>query len=162
MMAEPKDDELSEAMLEETSLIDEDDPLGDIKAAWIMSGEDLEEFTVAKFNRKLKQQDKAEWAVKFVRGETDYEDKMDEIDRLKARQFKLAHAAATGMRVGKAVGKELGTLRHGAYRSIEPRFLASKRGAGDLSRSMMREKGRDPIGKFPRRRAVVGGRRTWR
>ena len=54
-----------------------DDPLADIKAAWIMAGEDIKDFTVMKFNKKLREEEKRDFNKNFISGNTDYEEKID-------------------------------------------------------------------------------------
>jgi len=51
--------------------------LADIKAAWIMAGEDIKDFTVMKFNKKLREEEKRDFNKNFISGNTDYEEKID-------------------------------------------------------------------------------------
>ena len=55
----------------------DEDPLRDIRAAWVMSGEKIEDFSILKFNKKLRLQEKQDFALNFIRGTTDYDEKMD-------------------------------------------------------------------------------------
>ena len=71
--------ELSRAGYLETDeeIAQDDDPLADIKAAWIMAGEDIKDFTVMKFNKKLREEEKRDFNKNFISGNTDYEEKID-------------------------------------------------------------------------------------
>ena len=57
--------------------------LADIKAAWIMAGEDIKDFTVMKFNKKLREEEKRDFNKNFISGNTDYEEKIDLLNRMR-------------------------------------------------------------------------------
>ena len=42
-----------------------------------MSGEDIKDFTVMKFNKKLREEEKRDFNKNFISGNTDYEEKID-------------------------------------------------------------------------------------
>ena len=77
--------ELSRAGYLETDeeIAQDDDPLADIKAAWIMAGEDIKDFTVMKFNKKLREEEKRDFNKNFISGNTDYEEKIDLLNRMR-------------------------------------------------------------------------------
>ena len=69
--------ECTEAVSRRRRPAQDDDPLADIKAAWIMAGEDIKDFTVMKFNKKLREEEKRDFNKNFISGNTDYEEKID-------------------------------------------------------------------------------------
>ena len=87
--------ELSRAGYLETDeeIAQDDDPLADIKAAWIMAGEDIKDFTVMKFNKKLREEEKRDFNKNFISGNTDYEEKIDL--RLSASRYAIAATTIT-------------------------------------------------------------------
>ena len=42
-----------------------------------MAGEDIKDFTVMKFNKKLREEEKRDFNKNFISGNTDYEEKID-------------------------------------------------------------------------------------
>ena len=109
------------------TLAEDDDPLADIKAAWIMSGERIEDFSILKFNKKLRLEEKKEFSLNFIRGTTDYEEKMDILKRMKRREMKWGKLKETSVWMGKTVGKELLTLGKNAAHALEPSFMRRDR-----------------------------------
>ena len=48
-----------------------------------MSGEDIKDFTVMKFNKKLREEEKRDFNKNFISGNTDYEEKIDLLNRMR-------------------------------------------------------------------------------
>ena len=71
------DDKAGGYLETDEEIAQDDDPLADIKAAWIMAGEDIKDFTVMKFNKKLREEEKRDFNKNFISGNTDYEEKID-------------------------------------------------------------------------------------
>ena len=113
------------------SLASDDDPLRDIKAAWVMSGEKEEDFSILKFNKKLRLQEKQDFALNFIKGTCDYEEKIDVLEGLKRRQMRAKKVAETSLWLGKTVGKEVLTLGRNAASVVEPRFMRRARRRND-------------------------------
>ena len=72
----------SDAILTETRRARE---LADIKAAWIMAAitRTLKISTVMKFNKKLREEEKRDFNKNFISGNTDYEEKIDLLNRMR-------------------------------------------------------------------------------
>ena len=121
------DDKAGGYLETDEELAADEDPLRDIKAAWVLSGEKIEDFTILKFNKKLRLQEKQDFVLNFLKGENDYEEKMDVLNRMKRKQVRAKKLAETSMAVGKTVGKELLTLGKGAALLVEPRFARRAR-----------------------------------
>ncbi|KAJ1446334.1 hypothetical protein M885DRAFT_546980 [Pelagophyceae sp. CCMP2097] len=131
--AEPKDDDatssdgsVDSALADEFGL-DPDDPLVDLKAAWAASGEEPDEFTLKKFKRKLAAQAKVDFELSVVRGETDYEAKVAQLDKLTRRSKRLKAAAAGVLGVGKALARETRKAGASLVRGVEPNYVKRHR-----------------------------------
>ena len=48
-----------------------------------MAGEDIKDFTVMKFNKKLREEEKRDFNKNFISGNTDYEEKIDLLNRMR-------------------------------------------------------------------------------
>ena len=77
------DDKAGGYLETDEEIAQDDDPLADIKAAWIMAGEDIKDFTVMKFNKKLREEEKRDFDKNFISGNTDYEEKIDLLNRMR-------------------------------------------------------------------------------
>ena len=89
------DDKAGGYLETDEEIAQDDDPLADIKAAWIMAGEDIKDFTVMKFNKKLREEEKRDFNKNFISGNTDYEEKIDL--RVAASRHSLPCDSSPGM-----------------------------------------------------------------
>ena len=63
-----------------------------------MAGEDIKDFTVMKFNKKLREEEKRDFNKNFISGNTDYEEKIDL--RVPASRQRHRRASSRGVMAG--------------------------------------------------------------
>lgn len=103
------------------------DPLADIKAAWLMAGEDIKDFTVLKFNQKLREEEKRDFNKNFISGNTDYEEKIDLLNRMRRHSTSWKDVKKNTLSAAKVMGKELGTVGRVLGKVVEPGFSRRER-----------------------------------
>ena len=96
--------------------------LADIKAAWIMAGEDIKDFTVMKFNKKLREEEQRDFQKNFISGNTDYEEKLIFLNRMRRTSTSWKDVKGNLQHAGKLLKKELGTVTRVVGRVAEPGF----------------------------------------
>ena len=63
-----------------------------------MAGEDIRDFTVMKFNKKLREEEKRDFNKNFISGNTDYEEKIDLLNRMRRTSTSWAAWKSTSER----------------------------------------------------------------
>ena len=118
----------------ESSTLDTDDissswkdPHHELKQEWVLSGEVLEDFTLAKYKRKLRAQERADFRLKFIKGETDYEAKVQALARIDARRRMVKAVLFAPAKVPAFVASEATKAGKALIDAMEPRFLKRAR-----------------------------------
>lgn len=100
------------------------DPYHVLKQEWVNSGEVLEDFTLARYKRKLREQERADFRLKVIKGETDYQAKIDALKRIDARRKMVKAVLLAPVHIPYVAAREAGKA---IIEAVEPRFLKRAR-----------------------------------
>ena len=92
-----------------------------------MAGEDIKDFTVMKFNKKLREEEQRDFQKNFISGNTDYEEKIDLLNRMRRTSTSWKDVKGNLQHAGKMLKKELGTVTRVVGRVAEPGFSRRER-----------------------------------
>lgn len=114
--------EAKDAAAETAESLDEEDPIEKLKESWVLSGEKRRDFSVARYKRKLRAQEKADFKFEYVKGTTDYEAKMSALRRIERRHRFIKQVLLAPLAIPREAAKDARWLGNVAYDALEPRF----------------------------------------